>query len=112
MIMFSFKPVEPLADYTEVYAGIITFPVANVINRSVSVQEEDSLNSCLAVNCSGNVGFEVFTAVPMKSTASCVVTPSGSVDVHRCASEMSAEFAPNYTALQFFMLRGCSLNVP
>jgi hypothetical protein len=86
--------------------------MANVINRSISIDEEDSLNSCLAVNCTGNGGFEVFIAVPMKSTAFFVVTPSSSADVHRRASKLSAEFASNYAALQLFMLGECSRNVP
>jgi hypothetical protein len=50
MILFSLKPVEPVAVFTEAYAEIIAFPMANVINRSVPVQEEDSLNSCVAMN--------------------------------------------------------------
>jgi hypothetical protein len=35
MILFSIQPVEPVADFTEVYAEIITFPMPNVMDLSV-----------------------------------------------------------------------------
>jgi hypothetical protein len=52
-----FKACGACSHFTEAYAEIIAFPMANVINHSVLVQEEDSLNSCIAAQGMSDLRF-------------------------------------------------------